>query len=78
MPTEKIIKMNVFGKKILAKPSPSGWKLFYMGDEGKLRPAEDIVVPSWIDEKSLATYLSDLCHEWASDRYPRVHVCDED
>ena len=46
------------------------------GDEGKMRPAEDLMVPDFITEDQLIIYLSDICHEWASEKYPDVHQID--
>jgi hypothetical protein len=41
---------------------------FYLGTDGKRRPATDITVPSNIAESEILQYLDDLCHEWATDR----------
>ena len=72
----KSIKFDVFGRDVLIVGSSSEWKAFYLGAEGKRRPAVDIVIPPGIEESMLAQYLDDLCHEWASDRYNSVNRVD--
>jgi hypothetical protein len=41
----KSLKFNVFGRRVLVVSSEDGWQAFYLGTEGKRRPAIDIVVP---------------------------------
>lgn len=65
-------RFNVFGRHILAIWSDDGWTVFFVGSEGKRRPAEDILIPRDISESEVEQYLSDLCHEWASTRNPEV------
>ena len=72
----KFLKFDVFGRDVLIVGSSSGWKAFYVGTEGKRRPAIDIVIPPGIQEYKLAEYLDDLCHEWASDRNNSVTLVD--
>jgi len=72
----KELAFDVFGRRVLVKSSEHGWRVFYVGIEGKRRPALDIVVPSDISESDLAQYLDDLCHEWATERYPIVKRLD--
>ena len=64
----KSLKFDVFGRLVLIVETDSGWQAFYAGSEGKRRPARDITVPSNITEATMAQYLDDLCHEWATDR----------
>ncbi len=52
--------------------SENGWAVFYLGDEGKSRPATDIVIPSDINESEIEQYLDDLCHEWATEKHPNI------
>jgi hypothetical protein len=42
----------------------SGWQAFWLGNEGKRRPAE-FVVPAFIEAADLRQYLADLFHESA-------------
>jgi hypothetical protein len=72
----KSIKFDVFGRDVLLEKNESGWEVFYIGSEGKRRPARDIVVPPNIQESKLAQYLDDLCHEWATDRNNSVNRVD--
>ena len=67
------IKYNVFGRIVLAERSDEGWRLSYVGNEGKMRPADDLVVPDFIGEEELEGYLADICHEWATDQNPDVY-----
>ena len=69
-------KFEVFGRAIQVTGSDTEWSVFYLGPEGKMRPAQDIVVPPEVLENDLARYLGDLCHEWATERYPQVRRLD--
>lgn len=66
------IDFDVFGRRVVMVRSSRGWQAYYLGNEGKRRPATDIVVPADVPEASLGQYLADLCHEWASERHPNV------
>lgn len=70
------LKFSVFGRQVLVVESNNGWSTFYLGAEGKRRPATDILVPQDILESDLKGYLADLCHEWASERFPDVTALD--
>ncbi len=72
----KSLKFDVFGRQVLVVASENGWTAFYLGAEGKRRPASDIVVPSDISESDIAQYLGDLCHEWATEQHPNVKRLD--
>lgn len=67
------IKLDLFGRVVIATQNEFGWKIFYAGSEGKRRPALDIVVPPEIPESQLEQYLADLCHEWATEQNPGVN-----
>ena len=58
------IKLNVYGRIILADRIDDGWSLCYVGDEGKSHHADDLVIPDFIDEDELEEYLADIRHEW--------------
>lgn len=60
-------KFNIFGALILVVGSPGAWRAFYLGSEGKRRPA-DFIVPNDIAEDELCEYLADLFHEDATPR----------
>jgi hypothetical protein len=72
----KTLKFDVFGRDIAIVKIESGWQAFYLGNDGKRRPANDIIVPSNIAEAEIAQYLDDLCHEWATDRNKSVNRVD--
>ena len=65
-------RFDLFGRRVAVESVDAGWVVYYLGDEGKRRRATDIVVPSTVSDQELQTYLSDLCHEWASARNPDV------
>lgn len=68
----KSLRFNVFGRQVLVTASADGWVAFYLSDDGKRRPASNLVIPSDIPETELEQYLGDLCHEWATPRHPGV------
>ncbi len=72
----KPILLDVFGRKVLVVRSEDSWSVFYLGNEGKRRLANDIFVPESVAECQLEQFVADLCHEWASERHPRVQRLD--
>ena len=66
------LKFNIFGREVLVIKSETGWAAFYLGAEGKRRPATDIVLPPDIQESDIEQYLGDLCHEWANEQQQAV------
>jgi hypothetical protein len=56
----KSLKFDVFGQDVLIVEKDGGWEAFYLGSEGKRRPAKDITVPSDITESEMIQYLDDL------------------
>jgi len=68
----KLIKLEVFGRQVMAAKSGQGWQMYYLSEDGKRRPALDIMVPAFVTESEIAGFIADLCHEWATDRYPDV------
>ena len=68
----KSIKLDVFGKTVLAMRTSDGWSVFYLSDDGKRRPAHDIVVPDFVNESEIENFLADLCHEWATEKNKNV------
>jgi len=59
------MKLEVFGKLLEVVRDGDLWKVFYLGNEGKKRPAVDILIPSEVKQEDVAEYLADICHEWA-------------
>ena len=67
------IKLNVFGKFVLATRGNEDWHLYYLSEDGKRRTAaEDLFVPDFVTESELEEYLEDLCHEWVTEKHPNV------
>ena len=66
------IKFDVYGKQIMVSRTGNRWNVDYMGDQGKRRPATDILIPDFISESEIEQFLSDLCHEWATEDHPVV------
>lgn len=63
----KEFRFNIFGALIAITGSEGGWRAFYLGADGKRRPA-DFIVPSDVTEDELCEYLADLYHENATPR----------
>jgi len=61
------MKFNIFGTLIGVRGSLGGWQAFYLGNEGKRRPA-DFIVPADLAEGEVGEYLADLFHEQATPR----------
>ena len=70
------IKFDVFGRYVLISRTSDGWKIDYISDQGKRRPAADIFIPDFISELEIEQYLADLCHEWATEKHPFVRRMD--
>ena len=66
------IKLNVFGRMVMAERAPAGWRIFYVSPDGKRRPADDIPVPDFVTESELMDFIADLCHEWATEKHSGV------
>ncbi len=71
------MKLEVFGQRIEAIRTEKCWKIFYLGTDGKKRPASDIVVPWSIQEEDLVRYLDDLRHEYATPENPGIRVLNQ-
>ena len=70
------LTLDVFGKRVWVERDSAGWKVWYVGPEGKRRPASDIRVPASLGDHEVAQYIADLCHEWATERHPEVRRLD--
>ncbi|MBB3220940.1 DUF7661 family protein [Pseudoduganella umbonata] len=64
-------RFRVFGKLVAVTGRAGARQVFYLGPEGKRRPA-DFVIPGDIADDGLADYLGDLFHEDATPRYDFV------
>jgi hypothetical protein len=68
----KVLRFDIFGRHVVVEQSEDGWLAFYPGNEGKRRPATDIVIPPSLAEADIEHYLADLFHELASKQHPEV------
>ena len=68
------MKLNVYGRIVQIEQATDSWKAYYVGNEGKRRPAVDIVIPKHINRENLLEYIADLCHEWATPRNNDVKI----
>jgi hypothetical protein len=66
----KTIKLDVFGKLVLAINTNDGWEMFYLSEGGKRRLATEIYVPKFVKETEIENYIEDICHEWATEKHP--------
>ena len=71
------MRIRAFGRELEITRTDDSWAIFDVGNEGKKRPARDIVVPPGISEEELLVFLEDLLHEHASERYPDVIVIEK-
>ncbi len=60
-------RFNVFGTLVAVNGASGGWQAYYLGAEGKRRPA-DFIVPAHVASEDLLEYLADLFHENATPR----------
>ena len=67
---------DVYGHRLSVERLDGAWRLWQHGADGKRRPAPDIHIPAHLGPEDIETYLADLCHEWASQRCPRVKRLD--
>ncbi|MBT3581392.1 hypothetical protein HOG75_00450 [bacterium] len=63
---QKILKFNAFGRIMLVERVQERWIVFWAGNEGKKRLAEDIILPSDLHEDEIAKFLTDILHEEAT------------
>ena len=68
------VRLNAYGRDLEIRREDAHWCVYYLGNEGKRRRAEDIRVPDSVSEQDLPVYIADLLHEYASARYPEVVV----
>jgi hypothetical protein len=59
------LRFNVFGRLVAIVGGPGSWKAYWLGAEGKRRPA-DFIVPDSLAPGELLDYLADLFHEHAT------------
>jgi len=66
------IRLNVFGRLVEVLHQDNNWQVFYLSNEGKKRPATDILIPANLGEAQVQEYIADLCHEWATPKQNAV------
>lgn len=66
------MKFNVFGTIVEVTRRADAWRVFYLGNEGKKRLAEDIVIPPGVSDEDIVEYLADIRHEYASAEHNEV------
>ena len=64
-------RFRVFGKLVAVTGRAGARRAFYLGPEGKRRPA-DFIIPADVADDGLDEYLGDLFHEDATPRYHSV------
>ena len=68
------LRLRVYGRRLDVERIDGEWRGFYVGVEGKRRPATDIVIPADTPPDQVASAIADLLHEWATPRFPHVEV----
>jgi len=66
------IKLDVFGRLMLAEHTAADWQLFDLSHDGKRSRVRDVAIPDFIPESGLAHYLADLFHESATPTHSDV------
>jgi hypothetical protein len=67
-----MVRFDVFGRLMGVERTDHGWRVYYLGADGKCRPADDIAIPDFIDEGGVSEYLFNIFHESASPAHPEV------
>jgi len=68
------VLFDVYGRAMRVERDGAEWRCCWVGQDGKGRPANDIVVPAQLDADGVGGgYLGDLFHEWASEHHCEVH-----
>ena len=66
-------RFNVFGTLVAVTGEEGKWQAYYLGAEGKRRPA-DFIIPADVPASGLRDYLADLFHE---DATPKRNTVDQ-
>ena len=66
-------RLDIFGHPFVVERTATGWGIFHPGAEGKRGPPLVLPIPHFVrTDEELASYLADLCHEWATPAHPDV------
>ncbi|MDH5655068.1 MAG: hypothetical protein OEZ34_04135 [Spirochaetia bacterium] len=68
------MKLSVYGKILTLHRENNSWVVYYSGDDGKKRFADDIKIPQDIPEENIAEYLADVFHEYATPENSDVKI----
>ncbi len=69
------LELNVFGQGMVAERGTKGWRLYFVGSEGKRRPVPDAAVPEdVITPEELVQFVDDCFHEHATTENPKVTI----
>ena len=66
------MKVSAYGRELVILRENESWRVFETGNEGKRRLVKDICIPDTTGSADIVQYLSDLLHEYASDRHSGV------
>lgn len=69
-----MLRYDVFGYRVGVLREGAEWRAVYVGQDGKHRPAPDVVIPPWVTEAEVPRFLADLFHEAASPERPDVII----
>lgn len=67
-----MLRFDVFGRPIGVTRTAGGWRVVYLGTDGKHREASDVFIPGSVPESGLRRCLGDLFHELATPENPEV------
>jgi hypothetical protein len=67
-----LIKLDVFGRLMVAERIHGRWRLLDVGADGKRSPVGNVVIPDSVSESEIDRYLADIFHESATESHPRV------
>lgn len=66
------IKFNVFGKIMSVHRNEGEWLLFLESDTSMRVRVYEVIIPSELEEGVIASYLFDIYHENANQKYASV------
>ena len=66
------LRFDVYGREVGIVREDGRWRAFFVGPEGKHRPAPEIVIPPDLPASELTRFLGDLFHESARPERPDV------
>ena len=73
-----MLRYDVYGYRVGVRRVGDEWTAVYLGDEGRHRPADGVVIPPWTDPSEIARILADIFHEAATQERPDVVFLGED